>query len=141
MSWELEACGGSGLTLSQLRFTLAFVASVVVGAILRHVPTVKGARGERLASSKVQVPAGGSRQQSRRASTRSPLMLAGRHIFSLASGFLLVYYPFGNGSFHAVIPSLAVYICMRYFRRTSGTLAWLIAFPYLILACVDCQGV
>ncbi|KAL4442125.1 hypothetical protein ABPG77_011386 [Micractinium sp. CCAP 211/92] len=99
MSWELEACGGSGLTLSQLRFTLAFVASVVVGAILRHVPTVKG-----------------------------------RHIFSLASGFLLVYYPFGNGSFHAVIPSLAVYICMRYFRRTSGTLAWLIAFPYLILA-------
>lgn len=47
MSWELGACSGSGLTLSQLRFTLAFVVSVVVGAILRHVPTVKGAPGER----------------------------------------------------------------------------------------------
>lgn len=46
MPWELGACSGSGLTLSQLRFTLAFVASVLVGAILRHVPTVKGAPGE-----------------------------------------------------------------------------------------------
>lgn len=97
--WELSTAADVGLTLSQFRFTLAFVASVVVGAILRWVPTVRG-----------------------------------RHIFSLISGFLLIYYPFGNSCLHAVFPSLLVYAGMRCYRRQCGTLAWLIAFPYLILA-------
>lgn len=100
-------------------------------------------RRESFTSSKVQQLAGGSRQVWR---ARPPLhqpcppsLPAGRHVFSLVSGFLLIYYPFGNGTFHAIIPSLAVYVCMRRFRRSSGTLAWLIAFPYLILACVGRQ--
>ena len=55
-------------------------------------------------------------------------------MFSTVTGFLLVYYPFGNGCIHAFVPSLLVYACMRRFRQRCGTLAWLIAFPYLILA-------
>lgn len=59
---------------------------------------------------------------------------AGRHVFSVATGFLLIYYPFGNGVIHAFVPSLLVYACMLRFRQHCGTLAWLVAFPYLILA-------
>ena len=47
VGWELTAAGGAGLTISQFRFTLAFVVSVVVGAALRLMPTVRGARGGR----------------------------------------------------------------------------------------------
>jgi hypothetical protein len=45
---------------------------------------------------------------------------------------LLIYYPFGNGCFHAFVPSLLTYIAMARFRRHCGTLTWLVAFPYLI---------
>lgn len=66
----------------------------------------------------------------------SPLVCqpAGRHIFALVSGFLLIYYPFGNGCFHALIPSVLAYAAMRRYRARCGTAAWLIAFPYLIMA-------
>ena len=59
---------------------------------------------------------------------------AGRHAFSVIAGFLLIYYPFGNGCMHAFVPTALVYFCMLRFRSHCGTLAWLIAFPYLILA-------
>ena len=59
---------------------------------------------------------------------------AGRHLFSSATGFLLVYYPFGNGCIHAFVPSLLAYLFMRRFRQHCGTLVWLTAFPYLIAA-------
>lgn len=49
-------------------------------------------------------------------------------------GFSLIYYPFGNGCIHAFIPSLLVYLSMRHFRKHCGMLAWLIAFPYLVMA-------
>ena len=41
-AWELQTAASAGLTISQFRFTLAFILSVVVGAILRKVPTVRG---------------------------------------------------------------------------------------------------
>lgn len=97
-AWELSASESSGLTMSQFRFMLAFVLSVVIGAILRLVPR------------------------------------RGRHPFSIVTGFLLIYYPFGNGCIHAFIPSTLVYVCMLRFRTHCGTLAWLIAFPYLIVS-------
>lgn len=96
--WELNACASAGLTISQFRFTVAFLLSVLVGAFLRVVPR------------------------------------RGRHAFSVVTGFLLIYYPFGNGCIHAFVPSALVYFCMCRFRTHCGTLAWLIAFPYLILA-------
>lgn len=38
-AWELAACSGAGLTLSQLRFFVSFMLSVAVGAIFRFMPT------------------------------------------------------------------------------------------------------
>jgi len=55
-----------------------------------------------------------------------------RHIYALITGFLLVYYPFGFGSIHAVVPSTLVYLAMLIMPSSSGLLAWMICFPYLI---------
>lgn len=41
--WELQAAALGGLTLSQLRFFISFVLSVVLGAVFRHVPSPRGA--------------------------------------------------------------------------------------------------
>lgn len=57
---------------------------------------------------------------------------AGRHIFSLISGVALIAYPFGASCLHAVVPAVAVYACMLLQPQRCGTLAWAIAFPYLI---------
>lgn len=53
-------------------------------------------------------------------------------MFSLVSGVALILYPFGSGVVHALVPATAVYAAMRFARARCGTLAWLIAFPYLI---------
>lgn len=96
--WELQAAALGGLTLSQLRFFISFVLSVVLGAVFRHVPSPRG-----------------------------------RHVFSLVTGVALIIYPFGSGCMHAFVPATLVYACMRQARARCGTLAWAIAFPYLIL--------
>ena len=69
------------------------------------------------------------------------LLPAARHVFSIVSGFLLVYYPFATGVFHAIVPTSLAYFFMRRFRQHCGTLTWLTAFPYLIVwwaACIGC---
>ena len=43
MEWEAAAASKAGVTLSLLRFALAFLASVLVGILYPLVPTVKGA--------------------------------------------------------------------------------------------------
>lgn len=96
--WELDASAASGLTISQLRFTLSFFLSIPVAIVLRKLPTPKS-----------------------------------RHLFSVLSGFLLLYYPFGNGVFHTVVMSALTYLFMLRFRQHCGTLTWLVVFPYLIL--------
>lgn len=55
-----------------------------------------------------------------------------RHLFAIVSGFLLIYYPFGNGVAHILIASTLVYVGMRVCPTQAGRLSWLIAFPYLI---------
>ena len=60
-------------------------------------------------------------------------MAAGRHLFSVLSAFLLLYYPFGNGVLHTVVTSALTYLFMLRFRQHCGTLTWLVVFPYLIL--------
>ncbi|KAI7837279.1 hypothetical protein COHA_008893 [Chlorella ohadii] len=40
--WELQAAALGGLTLSQLRFFISFMLSVVLGAVLKHVPSARG---------------------------------------------------------------------------------------------------
>ena len=59
-------------------------------------------------------------------------LAAARQVFSIVTGFLLIYYPFGDGCLHAFATSMLVYACMRFNRRRCGTLAWLVTFPYLV---------
>ena len=59
-------------------------------------------------------------------------LCAGRHLYALLTGFALIYYPFGNGCFHAFISSGATYLIMWRFRDHAATLAWLVDFMYLI---------
>ena len=40
-TWELDAVAASGLTISQLRFTLSFFLSIPVAIVLRLLPTPK----------------------------------------------------------------------------------------------------
>lgn len=57
---------------------------------------------------------------------------AGRHLFAIITGFALLYYPFGNGVFHLLVPSLLTYLVMLQVRENSATLSWVINFAYLI---------
>ncbi|DBA91841.1 TPA: hypothetical protein ACH3X1_015978 [Trebouxia sp. C0004] len=56
----------------------------------------------------------------------------GRHLYAVVTGFCLIYYPFGNGCFHALVPSTLTYAIMRYMRPQAASLAWFINFCYLI---------
>jgi hypothetical protein len=55
-----------------------------------------------------------------------------RHLYSLVTGVLLTYYPFGAGVAHAVPHAVLTYLAMALFPRRCGSLAWAINFPYLI---------
>lgn len=55
-----------------------------------------------------------------------------RNVYSLITGLLLVYYPFGSGVLHVLPPAGLTYLAMWLVPRKCGTLAWAICFPYLI---------
>ncbi|MEW5306286.1 MAG: hypothetical protein WDW36_008759 [Sanguina aurantia] len=55
-----------------------------------------------------------------------------RHLYSLVTGILLVYYPFGAGVLHALPPAILTYTAMLVLPRSCGRLAWMINFPYLL---------
>jgi hypothetical protein len=55
-----------------------------------------------------------------------------RHIYSLVTGFLLVYYPFGSGVLQALLPIVLTYMAMLLVPRSAGKLGWVICFPYLV---------
>ena len=69
----------------------------------------------------------------------STLPLTGRHLYAIITGILLIYYPFGNGVFHAFVPSLITYAFMLVARKQCGRLAWLLDFSYLIGWCDFCR--
>lgn len=96
-AWEVSFAAHAGLTLSMVRFAIAFFSSVPVAMLLRRI--------------------------------KSPTL---RHWYALITGFILIYYPFGNGCLHALVTSSATYFLMVAFRQHCGTLTWLTAFPYLI---------
>ncbi|GBF90895.1 lysophospholipid acyltransferase-like [Raphidocelis subcapitata] len=56
-----------------------------------------------------------------------------RNLYSLLTGLLLLYYPFGSGILHCVFTSWTTYLVMWLIPRKCGTLAWLINFPYLLV--------
>ncbi len=59
-------------------------------------------------------------------------LAAGRHLYAIVTGILLIYYPFGNGIFNAFVPTLVTYGFMLVARKQCGRLAWLVDFSYLI---------
>ena len=59
-------------------------------------------------------------------------LAAGRHLYAIVTGILLIYYPFGNGIFNAFVPTLITYGFMLVARKECGRLAWLVDFSYLI---------
>jgi len=126
--WENDLSANVGLTISEFRFAVSFFLSVFVSWCWRFVPTSQGTR----------VTAGFT-IHSIHTSHASQLLLpscAGRHLYAVVTGFCLIYYPFGNGCFHALVPSTLTYAIMRYMRPQAASLAWLINFCYLIAWCV-----
>lgn len=60
---------------------------------------------------------------------------AGRHLYAALTGFLLIYYSFGNSTFHLLIPSAVTYLAMLRLRQHAATLSWLVTFSYLLFWC------
>ncbi|KAL3156423.1 hypothetical protein ABBQ38_000734 [Trebouxia sp. C0009 RCD-2024] len=56
----------------------------------------------------------------------------GRHLYAIVTGFCLIFYPFGYGCFHALVPSTLTYVMMGCLRPQAASLAWIINFTYLI---------
>jgi hypothetical protein len=55
-----------------------------------------------------------------------------RNLYSILTGFALIYYPFGSGVIHVFPPAFLTFCTLHLIPRKAGTLAWLICFPYLI---------
>ncbi|EIE25092.1 membrane bound O-acyl transferase family protein [Coccomyxa subellipsoidea C-169] len=56
----------------------------------------------------------------------------GKHTFAIVTGFALLYYPFGIGVLHLLVPTFLTYLVMLQVRENSATLSWVINFAYLI---------
>lgn len=63
---------------------------------------------------------------------KSARCFAGRHLYAIITGFCLIYYPFGSGCLHALVPSTITYVVMNVVRPQAASLAWIINFTYLI---------
>lgn len=53
-------------------------------------------------------------------------------MYAIVTGFCLIYYPFGYGCLHALVPSTLTYAAMRFLRPHAASLAWIVNFTYLI---------
>lgn len=53
-------------------------------------------------------------------------------MYSLVTGILLLYYPFGAGVVHVLPPAILTYLAMLLFPKSCGRLSWMINFPYLL---------
>lgn len=57
---------------------------------------------------------------------------AGRNLYALLTGLVLVYYPYGAAAIQAVPPLVLTYLAMVLLPRHCGTAAWFINLPYII---------
>ena len=123
--WESDVSAAVGLTISEFRFAVSFFLSVFVSWIWRFVPTETGLEA-------MTTPLQHRETRSMQTLVSWSAVCAGRHLYAIGTGFCLIYYPFGNGCFHALVPSTLTYAVMRYLRPQAASLAWLINFSYLI---------
>lgn len=128
LGWELDIASYTGFTITMIRFAIAFFSSIPIAIMLRNVPTPKSNLSQifyiHLVSLTNTIPLPSKQSHT--------TVFPGRHWFAAITGFILIYYPFGNGCFHALVPSILTYLAMVNFREHCGTLTWLITFPYLI---------
>ena len=130
--WEYDLANRTGFTLSSLRFAFAFFSSIPVAIIFRRIPNATGKPHIRLLLVFKYL------FQTLRLSQHLGCLLilfhtfVARHVYAMITGFLLVYYPFGNGCAHALITASVTYFFMLRFRKHCSTLTWVVVFPYLI---------
>lgn len=118
--WESDLSLTLGLTASELRFAISFFLSVLVSWLWRFVPTAQGCFPQRLVDQQTYLQLNSAHRS------------AGRHFYAIVTGFCLIYYPFGSGCFHALVPSTITYAAMKFLRPQAASLAWIINFTYLI---------
>lgn len=66
------------------------------------------------------------------ASSCTCLSAAGRHLYNFVTGFVLLYYVFGNSTFFLLVPAMFTYLIMLGVRESCATLAWLVVFSTMI---------
>lgn len=57
---------------------------------------------------------------------------AARHVYSMLTGLGLLYYAFGAGMLHALIPTALTYVAMALAPKRCGALSWGINMAYLL---------
>lgn len=53
-------------------------------------------------------------------------------MFAIITGFALLFYPFGYGVLHLLVPTILTYLVMLQIREYSATLSWVVNFTYLV---------
>lgn len=61
----------------------------------------------------------------------------GAHLFAVVTGLLLIYFPFGSGVLHVVLPILITFAALHLVPRRCGTVVWCLCFPHLIYMYAD----
>eukprot|EP00892_Ulva_mutabilis_P010068 jgi/Ulvmu1/7433/UM036_0094.1 len=65
--------------------------------------------------------------------------VAGRHVYSFATGLALLYYPFGNQVVLTLVSCMMVYLAIRVTPRLAGKLSWTLSFIFM-LVCMERTG-
>lgn len=60
---------------------------------------------------------------------RSPSL---RKLYSICSGLLLLLYPFGQGVYQVIFPTVVTYLAMLLFPRRCAAIVWATVFTYLV---------
>jgi hypothetical protein len=112
--------------VDQLRLVVAAFLAVLVAPGIRLFKAPARACRRRSAR---PAPAGPCADAPEAPRCRPPAV---RNLYCLATGGLLIYYPFGSGVIHVFPPAFLTFCTLHIVPRKAGTLAWLICFPYLI---------
>jgi lysophospholipid acyltransferase len=124
--WERGITDATGFSVDQLRLVVAAFLAVLISPGVRLFKSPSRAclpdQRARDPPDPPDVPC----------LTPGALCPAVRNLYCAATGFLLIYYPFGSGVIHVFPPALLTFCTLHLVPRKAGTLAWLICFPYLI---------
>lgn len=141
-AWEESIVDSTGVPLPRVRFMISCFSSVALSLGWRFVPTPKGefridvvVIHRRLtstlffSSSSSKIPH--SLSSSPSLSTNNDKKKA-RHAYAIATGLLLLAYPFGSGIANLAVPAVATYALIAQLPAHAGTLAWCLDFSFLL---------